>query len=98
MKPRFIVITKAEECDGNLACDVLRIEATGKYVAVQVPIFRIGEIIVADENGREIGGAQRMADKCIDGHAVDAEEFRSVRKAIKLARHVMKTRGKNGAR
>lgn len=51
---------------------------------VLVPVFALGEIIVLDDSGREIGGLGRRPA----GWDVDVEHFDDVNAAIKRSREV----------
>lgn len=65
------------EVDPNLAMLAL--------MKLRVPVFRLGEIIVCDENGREIGGAGRKPSKWL----ISFEVYNSVFEAVQRSKEVL---------
>jgi len=53
---------------------------------IKLPVFQLGEIIVIDNNDREIGGAERKPDKWL----IEYKIFNSIKKAIKKSLEVIK--------
>ena len=93
MSYEFIVITKVPTPpeDGNLATALGDLfYASGEPVppmtqlGLSIPVFTLGEIIVADTNGREIGGRGRKPAKWF----VEHETFDFPLEAIKRSREV----------
>lgn len=63
---------------------VMVLDMKGNIVR-DMPVFTLGEILICDENGRELDGIQRKAGKWY----VEVEEFDNIDKAIKKAREVL---------
>lgn len=89
----FAVITEipAAEDAGNLACsfDIFTVVEEGfpgrcerislnAALNLRTKVFELGEIIIVDEDGREIGGAQRKPNKWF----VTCEYFTTLSEAI----------------
>lgn len=90
----FGVITRVpdpEKDDGNLASAlVYRLPAEARMAVMlrgRVPVFDLGEILVLDENDREISGRGRKPSKW----EVDCEYFDNIEAAITRARAVMES-------
>ena len=57
-------------------------------IPVQLEVFSLGEIIIVDNNEREIGGIQRKASKWFVGYKLF--ELDEINKAIKLSKNLIK--------
>ena len=95
-------IPDLDKSDGNLADDILvkgvndgevcyfpykRGGRTREYIEIKVQVFELGEIIIVNDIGREIGGIERKADKW----NVEYKEFhlKDIEKAIRLSEQLM---------
>lgn len=65
------------------------VENIGKIkIPVQLEVFSLGEIIIVDNNEREIGGIQRKASKWFVDYKLF--ELDKINKAIKLSKDLIK--------
>jgi hypothetical protein len=56
-----------------------------KYVNAKLPVFRSGEILILDNNGREVTGMGRKPSKW----SVEVEEFINLNDAIKCSQKII---------
>lgn len=91
-----VSVPEGEEVAGNLAVptsgvwvardprDPMRVEPVGPHMllALRVPVFAMGEILVLDESGREIAGPMRKPSKW----SVGVELFDTIELAVARAK------------
>ena len=93
-----------EDKEGNLYDDVIYYDKSLKkwrlvgegdcgeaknWKSIKLPVFALGEILILDETGREIGGDRRKPSKWF----VEYKEFYNVEEAIKCSEEVHKKEG-----
>jgi hypothetical protein len=59
-----------------------------KYVNAKLPVFHLGEVLILDQNGREVAGVGRKPSKW----SVEVEEFITLDEAVQRAQEVLKER------
>lgn len=98
-KINFIVITKVNSLDGNLATAMDLYQVTDDDVvppvvvrvnplatlSLRIPVFHVGEVIIANEDGREIPHPQRKPSKW----DVETETFTNLNDALDRARPIV---------
>jgi hypothetical protein len=92
----FAVVTEVSPEDYALALDI-RVAGPGEKltpiidvmgaaaIALRAPVFTLGEIMILDEDGRELVGAGRKPNKWF----VTTEDFDSLEAALERAREVL---------
>ena len=69
---------------GNEADRVTRVDPMVSMIQFRTPVFVLGEILIVDNDGREVCGRARKASKW----SVQAEEFDTLEEAVARAQEV----------